>query len=153
MGVIIDTSIWIEVERGRLAPGDVAAITGNEPVYLAPPVLAELQYGVQRAATSAQRQKRASAFARIRRKPCLIIDGETGETFGRLAADLDAAGRPHAYRVQDVWLAALAVQHGLKVLTRNVKDFEGIPGVDVLAMPQRHTCLACVPPSRRLASH
>lgn len=135
MGVIIDTSIWIDVERGRLAPGDVAAVTGQEPVYLAPPVLAELQYGVQRATTPGQRQKRASAFARIRRKPCLIIDGETGEVFGRLAADLDASGTPHAYRVQDLWLAALAVQHGLKVLTRNVKDFEGIPGVQIIPLP------------------
>lgn len=135
MGVIIDTSIWIDVERGRLAPADVAAVTGDEPVYMAPPVLAELQYGVQRAGTPAQRQKRASAFARLRRKPCLIVDGETGETFGRLAADLDAAGKPHTYRVQDLWLAALAVQHGLKILTRNRKDFEGIPGVHVVAMP------------------
>jgi predicted nucleic acid-binding protein len=135
MGVIVDTSIWIDVERGKLAPGDVAAVTGDEPVYLAPPVLAELQYGVQRAATPAQRQKRAAAFARIRRKPCLIVDGATGETFGRLAADLDAAGRPHEYRVQDLWLAALAVQHGLRILTRNTKGFAGVPGVQVVAMP------------------
>ena len=49
MGVIVDTSVWIDVERGRLAPADVAAITREEPVYLAPPVLAELEYGVQRA--------------------------------------------------------------------------------------------------------
>ncbi len=37
MGVILDTSIWVDVERGRLAPADVAAVTGEEPVYLAPP--------------------------------------------------------------------------------------------------------------------
>ena len=45
MGVILDTSIWVDVERGRLALADVAAVTGTEPVYLAPPVIAELQYG------------------------------------------------------------------------------------------------------------
>ncbi len=33
MGVILDTSIWVDVERGRLSPGDVARITGDEPVY------------------------------------------------------------------------------------------------------------------------
>jgi predicted nucleic acid-binding protein len=132
VGVIIDTSIWIEVERGRLAPADVAAITGSEPVYLAPPVLAELEYGVHRARTPDQRQKRAAAVARIRKKPCLVIDAETGLTFGRLAADLDAAGRPSIHRVQDLWLAALAVQHNLKVLTQNQKDFLGIPGLTVL---------------------
>ena len=42
MGVILDTSIWVDVERGRLAPADVATVTGEEPVYLAPPVIAAL---------------------------------------------------------------------------------------------------------------
>lgn len=132
--MIVDTSVWIDVERGRLAPADIASITGNEPIYLAPPVLAELEYGVRRAATPAQRQKRENALARIRRKPCLILDGQTGIVFGRLAADLDAAGTPFAYRVQDVWIAALALQHGMKALTRNRRDFENIPGLDLLVI-------------------
>lgn len=72
MGVIIDTSIWVDVERGRLAPADVAAVTGQQPVYLAPPVVAELEYGVLRAATAAQRNRRASSLARIKRKPCRL---------------------------------------------------------------------------------
>ncbi len=127
MGVIIDSSIWVDVERGRLSPADVAAYTGDEPVYVAPPILAELEYGVHRAKSSAQRHKRASALARIRRKPCLNVDAETGITFGRLAADLDAGGKPHGHRIHDVWIAALAIQHNLKVLTQNLKDFSGIP--------------------------
>ena len=136
MGVIIDSSIWVDVERGRLAPADVAAITGDEPVYVAPPILAELEYGVHRAETPAQRNRRASALARIRRKPCLIVDGDTGTTFGRLAADLDSSGKPHTHQVQDVWIAALAIQHNLKVLTQNKRDFAGIPGLQVLEMPK-----------------
>lgn len=135
MGVIVDSSIWVDVERGRLAPGDVAAVTAEEPVYVAPPIIAELEYGVERATTPAQRNRRASAVARIARKPCLTIDGETGKTFGRLAADLDSSGRPHSHRVQDLWIAALAIQHNLKVLTQNRKDFEGIPGLTVIVMP------------------
>lgn len=134
MGVIIDTSIWIDVERGRLAPADVAAVTGDHPVYLAPPVLAELEYGIHRAKTAGQRLRRTAAVARIRRKPCLVIDAETGATFGRLAADLDAKGKPSAHKVQDLWLAALAVQHNLDVLTAKTKDFESIPGLTVLTI-------------------
>jgi predicted nucleic acid-binding protein len=137
VGVIIDTSIWVDVERGRLSPADVAAITGNEPVYLAPPVLAELEYGIHRAKTAGQRHRRAAAVARIRRKPCLVIDADTGRTFGRLAADLDAKGRPSAHKVQDLWLAALAVQHSLGLLTANTKDFDGIPGLTVLTLTGR----------------
>jgi predicted nucleic acid-binding protein len=137
VGVIIDTSVWVDVERGRLAPADVATITGDEPVYVAPPVLAELEYGIHRAKTAGQRHKRAAAVARIRRKPCLVVDGDTGVTFGRLAAELDSKGRAATYHVQDLWLAALAVQHNLKVLTGNAKDFRGIPGLTVLSVPNR----------------
>ncbi len=134
MGVILDTSIWIEVERGRISPGDVASVTGDEPVYLVPPVIAELEYGVYRAATPAQRNRRASAVARIKSKPCIGIDKETGVMFGRLAADLDSAGRPSSHRIQDVWIAAIAIQHNLKVLTQNKRDFADIPGIQLLTL-------------------
>jgi predicted nucleic acid-binding protein len=137
VGVILDTSIWVDVERGRLAPTDVAAVTGDDPVYLAPPVVAELQYGVQRAPDAASRNRRASALARIRRKPCLIIDRETGEFFGRLAADVDSRGRPSTHRINDLWLAALAIQHGMKLVTQNERDFADLPGVDLVALPSR----------------
>ena len=134
MGVILDSSVWIDVERGRLSPRDVASLTGDEPVYLAPPILAELEYGVHRAATDAQRAKRASALARIRKKPCLIMDKDTGEMFGRIAAMLDASGKPSTHRTHDLWIAASAIQHNLKVLTRNGSDFTDIPGLDVLVI-------------------
>ena len=134
MGIILDTSIWVDVERGRLAPRDVALVTGEAPVYLVPPVLAELEYGVQRAKTDDQRARRASAMARIRRKPCIGIDKDTAEVFGRIAAMLDNRGTPSTYRTQDIWIAAIAIQHHLKVMTRNQKDFKGIPGLDLLTI-------------------
>jgi predicted nucleic acid-binding protein len=134
MGVILDTSIWVDVERGRLAPRDVAAVTGDEPVYVVPPVLAELEYGVQRAQTDDQRARRASALARIKRKSCIVIDKDTAEVFGRLSAMLDTRGTPSTHRSQDIWIAAIAVQHRLRVLTRNRKDFENIPGLDLLTI-------------------
>jgi len=134
VGVILDTSIWIDVERGRLAPRDVAVITGDEPVYLVPPILAEMEYGVHRAKTEAQKVKRARALSRIRKKPCIVIDKDTGEIFGRLAAALDSSGKPGTYRTQDIWIAAVAIQHNLKVLTRNGKDFVDIPGLEVVVM-------------------
>jgi len=142
MGVILDTSIWVDVERGRLAPADVASVTGDEPVYLAPPVLAELQYGVDRAPDAASRNRRHSALSRIRQKPCLIMDRETGELFGRLAAELDSRGKPSTHRVNDLWLAALAIQLGMKLATRNKADFADVPGLDLLAFPP-------APPARR----
>ncbi len=132
MGVIVDTSVWIAVERGRITPEQVVDAVDNDAVYLTPPVLAELEYGVLRAETEAQRNRRFSAVSRIKRSPSLLMDTETGTIFGRLAEYLDRHGRPAKHRVQDLWIAALALQNGYRVLTLNQKDFEDIPGLDLV---------------------
>ena len=135
MGYLIDTCIWVEVERGRLAPADVASFTGQEPVYLSPVTIAELRYGAEVASSPELRQKRLAAVQRLRQKPLLRIDDATDELFGTLAAQLRASGRSHAFRVQDVWLASQAIQHGLRLATFNGKDFEDIPGLDLAVLP------------------
>ncbi|MHB8764369.1 MAG: PIN domain-containing protein [Deferrisomatales bacterium] len=135
MGFLIDTCIWIEVERGRLAPGDVASFTADEPVFLSPVTIAELRFGAEIAASPELRQKRLAAVERLRQKPVLRIDAATGEVFGALSAQLRASGRGHAFRVQDVWLASQAIQHGLRLATFNRKDFEDVPGLDLLVLP------------------
>lgn len=134
MGVLIDTCIWVDVERGALAPGDVAALTGSEPVYLSPVTVAELRFGVEACADPGLKHKRAAALRRLQRKPILPIDAVTGEVFGTLAAQLRAVGKGHRYRVQDLWLASQAIQHDLRLLTRNVRDFEDLPGLDLLSI-------------------
>lgn len=131
MGFLIDTCAWIDVERGALAPADVATLTRDEPVFLSPVTIAELKFGAEVAKDSSVRQKRLAALRRIRRKPLLPLDGATGDIFGSLAATIKAAGRQHRYRVQDLWIASQAVQHGFGLLTRNRRDFEDIPGLDL----------------------
>jgi predicted nucleic acid-binding protein len=131
MGILIDTCIWIDVEQGSLAPAEIVAVTGTEPVYLSPVTIAELKFGAECAATPAIRQQRLAALARIRVKPVLRIDETTGEIFGSLAAQLKISGRSHRPRIQDLWLASQAIQHGFVLLTRNLSDFENIPGLQV----------------------
>ena len=46
MGWVIDTSLWIAVERGALSAADIHAITQQEPVYLSPVNVAEIQFGL-----------------------------------------------------------------------------------------------------------
>lgn len=132
MGFLIDTCVWIDVEQGRLAPADVAAVTGNSPVYLSPVTIAELKFGAEVASDEDVRHKRLAALQRLQRKPMLPIDGQSGEIFGRLTASIKAAGRGHRYRVQDLWLASQAIQWGYRLLTRNGRDFEDIPGLELV---------------------
>jgi predicted nucleic acid-binding protein len=129
VGFLIDTCVWIDVERGMLAPADVASITGDAPVFLSPITVAELKFGAEVAQDAGVRQKRLAALGRLQRKPLLPIDASTGDIFGTLAAAIKLAGRSHRYRVQDLWLASQAIQYGYRFLTRNSKDFEDVPGL------------------------
>lgn len=129
MGILIDTCIWIDVERGTLSPADVASVTHNEPVFLSPVTIAELKFGAENAKTSDLRQKRLAALARLKKKPLLRIDETTGEIFGDLAAQIRKNGHQQHHRVQDLWLASQAIQHGYFLLTHNRKDFADIPGL------------------------
>ena len=133
MGFLIDTCIWIDVEQGRLGPGDVAAFTGDAPVYLSPVTLAELRLGIEMTADPGVRQKRLATYRRMSRKPLLPIDADTADVFGELAGLLARGGvRAHRTRVQDLWLASQAIQHGLGLVTRNPADFADIPGLELV---------------------
>ena len=102
--------IGVAVERGALSLADIRAVTGTEPVFLSPVNVAELQMGIELVEDEATRHKALAAMRRLRRKPLLRMDHDTGEVFGRLAAQLRKRGRGEEFRVMDLWLAAQAVQ-------------------------------------------
>lgn len=132
MAFLLDTCVWIDVERGSLAPADVSDLTHGEDVFLSPVTLAELRFGAEIAPPSL-RQQRLAALARIEGKPLLAIDRGTGMIFGALAAAAHAGGRQPRRRVQDLWLASQALQHGCTLLTRNPRDFAALPGLQLTA--------------------
>ncbi len=136
MGFLIDTCIWVDVERGALAPADVGSVTGDDPVFLSPITIAELYFGAEIARNEGVRHKRFAALQRLRHKPVLVIDTETGVIFGRLTAAIKTAGKSYRHRVNDLWLASQAIQHGFRFLTDNEQDFKDIPGLDLIAMPR-----------------
>ena len=92
MGWVIDTSLWIAVERGTLGAADIHAVTRQEPVYLSPVNIAEIGFGLELLQTGPQKQRATAMLRRLRRKPQLRITVETAETFGILAAKVKKAG-------------------------------------------------------------
>lgn len=122
------------MERGRLGTADIYAITRQEPVYLSPVNVAELQFGLEMLRPGAVKQKATASLRRIRRKPQLRITVETAEVFGALSAKLKKAGRDGDFRINDLWLAAQAIQRGYSLLTVNARDFADIPGLKMVAV-------------------
>jgi len=127
VGFLIDTNLWIAVERGRLAIADIHAITRQEPVYLSPVNVAEIRYGIELMTDTAKKQNALNLLRRMRRKPLLRITGETAEVFAVLAAKLRQQGRGADFRIQDLWLASQTVQRDFTLLTSNAKDFRDVP--------------------------
>ena len=134
MGFLIDTGLWIAIERGKLSAADIHAITRQAPVFLSPVNLAEVRFGIELMTDPKQKQRATAAFRRMQRKPILRITAETAEVFGILAGRLTQSGRGHDFRIQDLWLAAQAVQRKFTLLTSNAKDFQDVPNLKFLVV-------------------
>lgn len=132
MGVLLDTNVWIDIETGAMGASDVAALVGKQPVFASPVVIAEIRFGIGVAASEESRQRRIAALIRIERKPLLPINAGTAHIFGSLAALLHSRGSQPRRRVQNLWIASQAIQHGFALLTRNPGDFAGLPGLDLI---------------------
>ncbi len=129
MGFLIDSDVWIAIERGQLSAADIHAITRQASIYLSPVNLVEIRFGIELMTDAKQKQRAMAMLRRMRRKPLLRIGAETAEIFGALAARLARSGRGQDFRIQDLWLASQAVERKFTLLTGNAKDFGDVPGL------------------------
>ena len=130
MAVLIDASILIEAERGRLHLEPHVARHGEDEAFLSVVTASELLHGVHRAAGPDVRARR-SAFVEgvLERFPLLAVDLACARAHAQLWAELSRAGTligPH-----DLWLAATCVAHGLTMVTGNVREFARVPGLEL----------------------
>ncbi len=130
MGVLIDSSILIEAERGRLDLEPHVVRRADEECFLSVIAASELLHGVRRA-TDAERRARRSAFVEgvLERFPVLDVDLATARAHAQIWADMSAAGT--LIGTHDLWLAATCVAQGLTLVTANLRDFERVPGLQL----------------------
>jgi predicted nucleic acid-binding protein len=134
VGVILDTSIWVDRLARRLSWETIAAATGPQPVYLSVISLGELRFGAEVATDPAVRAKRAAQLRKLERRPLLPVGADTAAAFGVLAAAVKHAGRSPRPRYNDLWIAAQAIEHGHALLTRNPDDFAHLPALKLLVV-------------------
>ncbi len=130
MGLLIDTSVFIDHERGRLDWGSLLEGREDEEVYVSVITGSELLHGVHRGRDRETRARR-SAFveAILAEFQLLPVDILTARTHARLWADL--AGEGALIGAHDLWLAATCVARGLTLATGNPRDFRRVPGLEV----------------------
>lgn len=127
---VLDTSTLILLGRVE----DPTALP-DEPVITAV-TLAELSVGPlvatgarERAARQRHLQQAEADF-----EP-LPFDAKAARAFGAVAASLRRSGRKTSARAYDAMIAATALAHALPVYTCNPADFDGIDGLEVIAVP------------------
>ncbi len=130
MGVLIDTSILVEVERGTLDLEPYVARRRDEEAFLSVISASELLHGVHRSERPEQRAKRA-AFVEgvLERFAVLPVDLAVARAHAQAWAELKASGT--LIGAHDMWLAATCIAHGLTMVTANVRDFERVPGLQL----------------------
>jgi hypothetical protein len=129
--MIFDTSIWVGLASGQISNQAVLQTAGDDHVYISVISLGELSFGVESCADPATRMQRIRTLRSLQQRPVLDVTFLTASTFGILAAFMKQSGRSPRTRVNDLWIAAQAIENDYALLTTNLKDFAGLPGLRV----------------------
>ena len=111
--LIPDTNAVIAAMRGEQSVQD--KLVQADVIYLNAIVLGELYYGAYHSQQVGKNIENIRAFAAG--KTVLNCDRETAMLYGQITAQLRKAGTPIPQN--DIWIAALALQHDAIVLTRD----------------------------------
>ena len=128
MSYLIDTNVLSELRRKLPDPGVVDWFSQRPPttLHLSVLTLGEIRKGIEGVDDEIRRQSLIdwleTDLPTFFTGRILSVDGAIADRWGRLVA---AAGRP--LPAIDSLLAATALEHDLVLVTRNVKDFSGLP--------------------------
>jgi tRNA(fMet)-specific endonuclease VapC len=130
VAVLIDTSILIAYERGKLDLAQHLAEHTNEVFFLSVVSASELLHGIHRTADPAVRARRlAFVEAILTRFPILEIDLEAARTHAAIWSGL--AQRGEMIGMNDAWIAATCITRDLTLITANLREFGRVPGLHV----------------------
>ena len=115
MKVALDTNAYSDGARG--AERVVEVLTTADQIYLPFVVLAELRAGFTAGSRGQKNEAALTRFLGSPRVQTLLPDEPTTHHYARLFGYLRKRGTP--VPTNDLWIAALAVQHDLLLVTRD----------------------------------
>jgi predicted nucleic acid-binding protein len=128
MGTVIDSSVLIAAERGKLDLATKLGEQADELVAIAAITASELLHGVHRAAKAGQRtQRQAFVEQLLSAMPVLPFDLVVARIHALIWAQLAAKGV--SVGAHDLLVAATAIAAGYRVATRDERSFPRIPGL------------------------
>ena len=125
--VALDTNVYSGFMRGDAAA--VSALRAAREIHLPLIVLGELLAGFMAGTRTRKNREELAQFMASPRVSLLNPDERTARHYGEIFDALRAAGTP--VPTNDLWIAALARQHRLSLLTFDA-HFSAIPGLTVM---------------------
>ena len=124
---LLDTNIWIAITKGE--DGPLARLKELRPaqVVTCSIVKAELNFGARKS-LHVDRNLEGLRFL-LEPFESLPFDDIAAEHYGMLRASLEAAGTPIGSN--DLLIAAIALAHDCRLVTRNKREFERAAGLRV----------------------
>jgi len=122
--LLVDTSAYSAWVRGH--PPVQEPVQRASEIYMSVIVLGELLAGFRGGSRRRENETFLRDFLSSPRVQVLGIDEETAEPYAAIQHELRQRGTPVS--PNDLWIAATAYQHGLRVLTTD-GDFRKIPQV------------------------
>jgi len=128
--LILDSNTISYYFRGD--PHVVPRLQALSPADIGVPAIVEyeLRYGLLRLPPEAANPRLAALAALLRPMQVLPFDSECAVHAARLRADLEAAGTPIG--PHDTLIAATALRYQATLVTRNVREFARVPGLQWL---------------------
>ena len=122
MRILLDTNRYTDFCKA--VPEAVATVTAAERVFLPFVALAELRGGFQAGTLARENERTLTRFLASARVSVLYPDETTTQVYAGLFAQLRRQGTP--IPTNDIWIAALALQHNLALLSRDA-HFDNLP--------------------------
>lgn len=124
MNLLIDTNRYRDFCSGD--PDALQALQRAKNIFIPLVVLAELRSGFLCGTHSRKNEKTLTLFLNSERVHLLAPDEDTTHHYARIFAQLRLLGKP--IPANDIWVAALAVQHDLILFSRD-SHFDLLPQI------------------------
>jgi tRNA(fMet)-specific endonuclease VapC len=125
---LLDTNAWIAYLRlSNPALTQKIQQTASTDIRLCSVVLAELYYGAFHGSSAFQAHNLTLLAQLCQQFLSVPFDDQAAEHYGKIRADLAAKGTPIG--PTDLMIAAIAMTHGLTLVTHNTTEFSRVLGL------------------------
>jgi tRNA(fMet)-specific endonuclease VapC len=124
MDICIDTNRYVDSDRGVADAVDLVRIATRVVIPFV--VVAELRAGFARGSRVLENERRLSRFLTARRVELVFADEATTYHYAAIFVQLASQGTP--IPTNDIWIAAIALQHGLTLFSHDA-HFNHLPQI------------------------